>query len=340
MFGRAGGSMENRQKTSHNTQYHLEAHEKPSDGVRRMALEQIDKALDLLASPGHQIDDAIHDARVCFKKVRALLRLVKPEIGVRRFKQENMRFREAGRRLSEVRDSAVVIEAFDKLTQSTDALSGEDLREMRASLVRAEATPIVQKKQAMSQVAACIASARESVADWPIEHKGFAALGPGLREVYRKGRAMLERARDDPTTENLHELRKRVKDLGYQTRVLRPAWPGMLQEISGEIKELGDNLSEHHDLSVLREAVLGVPGLQTKTEQTEEILALINRRQWELRFRAMPQGERVYVEKPGAFTRRIRGYWETWHQSLDEGGMKRPSRVAPVSKDAYQNPST
>jgi len=313
-FRGAGVSMDGGQKTRKDTRYRFEVHEKPSQGIRRMALEQIDKALDLLASPGRQIDEAIHDARVCFKKVRALLRLIKEEIGARRFKEENTRFREAGRRLSEVRDSAVVIETFDKLIKEPDGLSKQDFEAMRASLVRAEATPVAQKAQAMSQVAAALTTARTTVADWPIEHSGFAALGPGLRAVYRTGRARLEKARNNPTTENLHELRKRVKDLGYQIRVLRPAWPRMLKQISSEVKELGDDLSEHHDLSVLREAVLGTPGLDTRTDHLEKILALINRRQWELRFQAMPLGERVYVEKPLAFVRRVKGYWEAWQR--------------------------
>jgi len=277
-----------------------------------MALEQIDKALDHLASHRRQLDDAIHDARVCFKKVRALLRLIRGEIGARRFKDENMRLRDAGRRLSEVRDSAVVIETFDKLANEAGNLSSQDLQGMRAGLVRAEATPVAQKEQAILQVTASLTRTRVCVASWPIERKGFGALGPGLQAVYRKGRASLDRARDNPTTENLHELRKRVKDLGYQIHVLRPAWPNMLKPISGEVKQLADNLSEHHDLAVLREAVLGAPGLQSKTAQIEEILALINQRQRELRLKAMPLGERVYVEKPWAFVRRIRGYWEAW----------------------------
>jgi len=209
---------------------------------------------------------------------------------------------------------------------------------MRASLVRAEATPVARKAIAMHQVAACITTARSSVADWPIEHKGFAALGLGLQAVYRNGRSRLEKARDNPTTENLHQLRKRVKDLGYEIHILMPAWPKMLQRISGEVKELGDNLSEHHDLSVLREAVLGAPGLQTKMDQLEEILDLIKRRQWELRFQAMPLGERVYVEEPEAFTRRIRGYWEAWQRSLDKDGKNRPGGAAPLSKYADQSP--
>lgn len=41
----------------------------------------------------------------------------------------------------------------------------------------------------------------------------------------------MAQAQAKPSVENLHEWRKRVKDLWYQVRLLTPLWPGMLKEI-------------------------------------------------------------------------------------------------------------
>jgi CHAD domain-containing protein len=79
------------------------------------------------------LDEAMHDARVCFKKIRAVVWLVWAELDGDIFRQEQAYYRDAGRRLSAVRDTAAMIEAFDKLTDrfatqlAADALSERPL---------------------------------------------------------------------------------------------------------------------------------------------------------------------------------------------------------------------
>jgi CHAD domain-containing protein len=78
--------------------YRLNEHETMSDGIKRVVLEQIDKALGQLQSTNGSRDDAIHDARVCLKKIRAVLRLVQAELDGGIFRQEDVSYRDAGRR--------------------------------------------------------------------------------------------------------------------------------------------------------------------------------------------------------------------------------------------------
>src|SRR4029453_11832159 len=96
--------------------YRLKQHETISDGIKRIVIEQIDKAIDRLGSQSGRQDDSIHDARVCFKKIRSGLRLVQTEFDADIFRQENNCYRDAGRRLSAIRDTAAMLETFDKLT--------------------------------------------------------------------------------------------------------------------------------------------------------------------------------------------------------------------------------
>src|SRR5262245_19289887 len=96
--------------------YRLNQYDTISDDVKRIVVVQIAKACAVLESQHGSQDDAIHDARVCIKKIRAVLRLVQTEFDPDSFRQENLSYRDAGRHLSAIRDTAAMRETFDKLT--------------------------------------------------------------------------------------------------------------------------------------------------------------------------------------------------------------------------------
>lgn len=76
--------------------YRLEQGEPITEGITRIAVEQVDKALSELNSPSDDPDQAMHEARKCFKKVRALLRLARDTLGSQVYKVENVWYRDAG----------------------------------------------------------------------------------------------------------------------------------------------------------------------------------------------------------------------------------------------------
>ena len=89
-------------------------------GIRRIALEQIDQALAQLTGPGNDPVRAVHNARTCFKRLRAVLRLVRNEIRTDVYRRENALYRDAGRRLSAVWHSAARLRTLDKLVEQCD----------------------------------------------------------------------------------------------------------------------------------------------------------------------------------------------------------------------------
>ena len=58
-------------------EYRLKRGERAPEGVRRMAAEQLDKALEHLACQDGKGDKHIHEARKATKRLRALMRLVR-----------------------------------------------------------------------------------------------------------------------------------------------------------------------------------------------------------------------------------------------------------------------
>src|SRR5919205_78895 len=87
------------------------------DGIRRIARGRIDHAIDELRGRTDSTPvQAVHEARKDMKKLRALLRLVRGELGGKTFARENACFRDATRELAGARDSDVMLETLAQLT--------------------------------------------------------------------------------------------------------------------------------------------------------------------------------------------------------------------------------
>src|SRR5919201_4778965 len=95
------------------------------DGLRRIARGRIDHAVDeLRGETDSSAEEAVHEARKDMKKLRAVLRLARDELGDEVYRRENECFRDAGRRLSGVRDADVMLETLRGLKGDFPALRG------------------------------------------------------------------------------------------------------------------------------------------------------------------------------------------------------------------------
>ena len=219
--------------------YCFDDHEAVSDGIKRIALEQLYKAGQCTTPKAKNQDEAVHDTRVAFKKLRALLRLARTRSNDKAFSQENARYRAAGRLLADVRDTTAIIATFDKLIEHfSDQLARNAFADLRMPFIRKRKEQQSQKKRAVAEVARMLTSARMRVTKWPLDHEGFSALRRGLKRTYKRGRACRGRVHETPNVENLHEWRKRIKDLGYQVRLLKPIWPAGLEALADEPERL------------------------------------------------------------------------------------------------------
>jgi CHAD domain-containing protein len=291
-------------------------------------LEQVDKALSELNStpvciggdPSRYASEAIHSARKRFKKVRAVLRLVRDTVGSTVYKRENVWYRDAGRELSSVRDAAVMVDTLDGLAEQfgdrATRYAFEGVREKLVDRYETILQRVVKDENVIAQVALTIQEGRPRIKEWPIAESGFAALRDGLKRVYKRGRKAWATARAESTTENLHELRKRAKYLWYHMRILEPCWPDLLEPFADQVHTLSDYLGDTHDLALLT---------QLLEEQTQELfsdeiqaaalLGLVAERWSALEAASWPLAERIYVEKAKDFVARIAGYWHARHTS-------------------------
>jgi CHAD domain-containing protein len=308
--------------------FEVRSGESVSHAVRRIARHQIDAMLaELRAGPSRR--DAIHEARKSSKKLRALIRLVRDEIGERSYRLENDTFRDAVRPLAPVRDAEALVHSLDLLAERFTGevrphAFGRLARVLRARLRALRKDP--HSRAAMRHAAALVARARQRVARWTIRDEGWAALERGVVRIYRRARAARRRAAEDPSVECLHEWRKRTKDLRYVIELLEPIWPPVMKTFADQLHELTDRLGDDHDLAQLERLVVAEPVSCGESEDCSAVIGLIEVRRAELLEDARRLGDRLYVEKSRAFVARVRGYWTAWEE--EESRARAPATRA------------
>lgn len=296
--------------------YRLNETESLSDGIKRIVLEQIDQALDKLKPRVRNKDEAIHDARVCIKKIRAVLRMIRDSLGDGTYEKEDTAYRNTARMLSKVRDSAAMLEIVDKLIKHfSDQLAKDAFANVQSPLLRSRKARQQDKKSAMTKAAKSLRQARQQVQKWPdMGHRQV--LARGLKRVFKDGRTNFATAYDQPSVEAFHEWRKEVKHLLYQTHLLRPLWRETMKALETELKTLGEYLSEDHDLAILREQVSEQLEESENRTEIEALVALIDQRRNELQVMARVLGARIYTEKPRHFVGRAEAYWQAWRSEV------------------------
>jgi CHAD domain-containing protein len=218
------------------------------------------------------------------------------------FRRRNRALRDAGRALSGARDADVMADTVDLLAErfvgqapKTHFAAARKPLAARARRSRAETDP--------GEHAADLRALAQD--EWALDDLSGDALAEALERTYARGRGAFALADREPTMANLHEWRKRVKDLWYQERLLQDSWPGIMKAQAKEAKTLSKLLGEDHDLAVLADLLRTDPELAA---HRDELLELIAHRRAELLEDARELGRRIYAERPKAFARRARRY--------------------------------
>jgi CHAD domain-containing protein len=280
--------------------YRLKPKESLPEGIARAARGRIDQAIDELRGKTDSTpEEAVHAARKDLKKLRALLRLARGELGESAFARANTCFRDAGRELAAARDSDVMLDTLKAL--DLPAGLGWDLR--KAIQAHRARNGGGGRHTAAAGVVSMLREARRRVDDWPLEDDSFRALRDGLESTYRRGRRDFKAVQANASVEALHEWRKRVKDLWYHHSLLCALWPPVMEAVGDEAHQLADRLGDDHDLAVLADWI------REHTDAGPEFFDAVDRRRAELQAEAITLGARLYADKPKAYVRRLRRLW-------------------------------
>jgi len=285
-------------------------------GFRRIAVELLRRAIDqsdrAAAGGGAQTQETIHELRKHCKKLRGLLRLVRP--GFAGYRAENAAVRDAARRLSPARDAEILVETFDRLvTPGKPVAAGVAAVRQRLAARCEELARGQNAAAALTEFRDMMAEARQRARRWELEAGGFKALSGGLEETVERARKAMRDARRNASPwaspEAFHEWRKSAKDHWYHARLLTPVFPELMRPHAAVAEELGEVLGLHHDLSVLREAI---GAGQDDAEAVAMLSDLAAAREAEATARGFALGGRLLAEEPAALAARWRGYWKVW----------------------------
>jgi CHAD domain-containing protein len=273
---------------------------------RTIALSQIDEILSDLDAPDGSPPETIHEARRRCKKLRGLLRLVRPAFSD--FGKENVALRDAAAQLSHLRDADVLKHTIGALSEH----AGGDADRLRAIATRLNADDSRQREAAarLREFRTALVAIRERATGWIAEADTVKPFIAGLERTYREGRADMEKAARTRAPANLHEWRKAAKYHSHHVDLLKRAAPEVLDPELDLAERLATILGEHHDLSVLADAVAADPPRFGDAADVAALSAASAARMPQIEDEAFELGRQIYAERPKAIARRFRAYWD------------------------------
>lgn len=285
--------------------YSIELDEKPTEALRRVAGEQLSRALDSLDDVDEDPVEAVHDVRKRCKKVRGLLRLVRGSFDD--YGDENATLRDAARLLSDAREAHVAPLTY---TATVQWAAGRGLEvaspvlELSLQTDADRATEVIlADAHRRSRVADALEAAADRAEDWELDDDGVDAFAKGLHKTYRRGHEAMQRCREGVSVRRLHEWRKRAKYTRYHLRLLAPAAPEVLAATEDRFHDLTDLLGDDHDLADLAER-MQVP----IDDGAAPLRVALDGRRAELTRRAFEVGRVLHAEDPDDFADRILAY--------------------------------
>jgi len=288
--------------------FRLKRNRSMSAELGRLVKKQLQQAHEELAAP-EAGDEAIHKARTSLKKVRAVLRLLKSELGPD-YRDSNRRLRKAADLLSGLRDSDATLETLaavraryqavlaHRAVQAVGAALGARKRRARASAGRAIGVAVDELRRASRRMPARVR-----------ENANVPAVTSGLVDGYRRARKAMEDLRLDSDDTSFHTWRKRVKDHWYHVRLFEGLHQGARSR-ARRLEELETLLGIEHNLVVLRSTLLAGEQHVADSRTTALLFGCMTKYQAWLRQRTVRLGHRMFNAPPATIAKSVKAWWK------------------------------
>ncbi|MDT7827594.1 CHAD domain-containing protein [Pricia sp. S334] len=293
----------------------LDTIEAITESIRQILQSECKEALRIIETKS-EVDphETVHEIRKHFKKIRAVLRLVRDTTD--RYQEENQFFRDEARTISEVRDAEAMLEAVGLIEkQFEDKLYKDAFSDSRKLLLAYRddlAKKVLQDNRMLKKIRKNTSEKCEALSVLPMDIDSHESISPGLKRTYKRGRKAFWEAAESRSPDAFHEWRKRVKYLRYQMLTIAPIWPEVLRTWEDELHRLSDALGTDRDLYMLNKFL----------EQTEDhpyaevdgnpylLSTLIEGHRQQLQEYALLLGKKLYHYKPSTLISWIETLWE------------------------------
>ena len=285
----------------------LQKHETLRNGLLRIVDTLIDSVTTNHGALSQNGAEDIHQVRTTIKRLRALLRLIRPAIDPAFFNRENTRLRTAAGLLSFARDTEVARGTLKKLPVA-DETNQEAVGSVLSGLeTRAEAATDFQDN--MAEVNRRLKKTRLNFHRLKLPGSDREILEAGLRAVYRQGRRRMKAAIEQGQDNAFHRWRIRAKNLYYELQFLESAGPKRLQRVVSRLSDLEDQIGQDHDVAVLRAWLKKQPETFGGDETVHRVVACLDGQTRQLRQKVIPLGRKIWRQKPRRFAQKIVRHW-------------------------------
>lgn len=332
--------------------YRLKFNEPLGKGWRRIVREQIEQARELLAS-GQDVDGAIHETRKSMKRVRALLKLLRPGLSASDYKRQNRRYRDITRVLSGVRDHAVLMATARSLYNET---AGEARAATNAFLSqmsqgsesgagdRQAAAPGVTKAEKAARVheaLAALEAALKSLEKLRFKENSFAVVRRGVERSYRDARNDMKQAFGSGVDEDFHAWRKSVQAHWRHMLLVGRAWPDLFAARAQLAKEMSDLLGLDHDLFVLIGRAKSFPEQGAEDGGRDAMVRAAKERQREIRKELEIKAAALFAEPTSRFVASVDAYWHAAKgaRKLEKKRAREKAAPSPATGNVAQRKS-
>lgn len=279
--------------------------------IKRIISDQLSSVTSKINDRDVDFDEKVHASRKHFKKIRAVWRLIRDDIGQDNYQNENRFYRDLGRKMASMREAKVYLNTIEALEDSTNEDQVMLFPTIKDSLIHHYKVEKIKftEEHLFDQVTEQVEQGKQRVNELKLKNNDFDVCKVGIKRVYKRGVKTFHRAKSEPTAEHLHEWRKRVKYLWYHVRLLRDVWKPVMKGYEKSLDNLSDYLGDEHDLSELE--VFLEQNLQRDFPKEAELLKKrIAPQKKELQSKAWPVGEKIYAEQPKKFVNRLELYYE------------------------------
>lgn len=292
-------------------EYQIDPHAHLGSEISRITADGLDEALARLVvlSDKSDFETEIHEVRKRCKELRAVARLIQPDL-TKSYGRFDMCIRDAARKLSEARDAHVVVTTIKQVDIEADIETTGQLERIREHRVGVAAEALATLRNSQRHLRGASSNLREAgriSAGWNV-HEGFEALATGIAATYRGARKGLARLRRTNDNDDVHELRKSVKNLWYQTRLIELSAPSVLGPFATTLHTLSELLGDDHDRSILIERIRSDRKRYGGKSAVQPAIRLARDQQMTIRSSALRLAATVLAEDDVAFGSRIRTY--------------------------------
>jgi len=308
--------------------FRLSAHGALGDEFLRVIRQTIDGGCEK-TKPGLPLADRIHRARTTCKKLRAALRLVR-EVDPDLIRREDRVFQDAAHTIGRFRDADAVIAAHGLLfSPAHERPAPRESSAIRRRLVAHRAQLIRTKGEtgrAFAAFHAQLRGARRRLNARSFQGVKFSTVASGWADTYREARQAMKWADKKGDASSFHRWRRRSKTHGYHCRLLRKAWPGVMQRLGKEVEALGELLGQEHDLVLLSDFLRAKEQRDLPAAPRAALLTLIATRRRELQRAARDRGRRIYADSPATVECRLRRWWKVARHKAGRAAAQRGRR--------------